>query len=72
MILKYECIKKAQLCIHSLGKMFVDINKIFCLSKVHRIWSDRCLEVFHLNCVLTTATATAVADHTLLFFFLSL
>lgn len=31
MILKYACTKKAQLCTGSLGKMFVDINKIFLL-----------------------------------------
>lgn len=67
MILKYECIKKAQLCTNSLGKMFVDINKIFCLSKVHRIWSDRCLEAFCLNCAVMTATVTAAVDQTSLF-----
>lgn len=69
MILKYECMKKAQLCINSLGKMFVDINRIFCLSKVRRIWSDMCLEVFCLNCAVMTATVTAVADQTFFFFF---
>lgn len=56
MILKYECVIEAQLGTHSLGKMFVDINKIFCLSKVHRIWSDRCHEVFCLNCAVMTDT----------------
>lgn len=59
--------KKAQLCTSSLGKMFVDINKIFCLSKVLRIWSDRCLEVFCLNCAVMTATVTVVADQTFFF-----
>lgn len=67
MILKYACTKRAQLCTCSLGKMFVDINKIFCWSKVHRIWSDRCLEVFCLNCAVMTATVTVVADQTLNF-----
>lgn len=66
MILYYECIKKAQLCINSLGKMFVDMNRIFCLSKVHRIWSDRCLEVFCHCCAVMTATVTAVANQTFL------
>lgn len=66
MILYYECIKKAQLRINSLGKMFVDMNRIFCLSKARRIWSDRCLEVFCHNCAVMPTTVTATANQTFL------
>jgi len=61
-------VQKTQLCINSLGKMSVDINKIFCSSKVHGIWSDRCLEVVCLNCAVMTAAVTVGADQTFLFF----